>query len=388
MPGESTTVCSTPDGGPSDELGRLKGQFLASLNHEIRTPLSGILGMTDLLLETRLDEEQREYVNAARLCAQSLLEILNATLEYSALSAGQAEPSEYEFSLAELLDAVVAEYTLQARTKGLRLFCTLDDQLPETVVGDAPRIRQMLNHLIGNAIKFTHSGHVEVNATGVGEEKAVTLILQVTDTGIGIPPEKLHLIFESFRQIESGLSRSYPGLGLGLALVQKLTALLRGEVTAESRVDCGSTFTIRLPLRVAEARSAQSLPHLPEGTEYQILVVEDNSVAQTVIRHILRRHPFHVDCASSGREALCRVREIHYDLILMDLQMPEMDGLQTTGEIRKLADYQRVPILALTANSSEEYRTLCREHGMQAFLAKPVQSTELLSTIHTFLPRA
>ena len=379
----------------ADELGQLKGQFLASLNHEIRTPLSGVLGMTDLLLETELDDEQREYVQAARLCAQNLLEILNATLEYSALSAGHLPPNEYEFCLAELLDAAIAEQSISAKAKGLRIYCTLDGGLPETLIGDAPRIRQLLNHLMGNAVKFTHKGHIELSASGsktagaqAGEDR-LDLNLQIIDTGIGIPPEKLHVIFQSFRQIESGLSRTYPGLGLGLALAQKLASLLSGEITVESQPNCGSTFTVRLPLRAPDGTVLLPEPvdeRKPAG--YRVLVVEDNPVAQTVIRHVLRRFPAEVQCASSGREALARTRQTHYDLILMDLQMPEMDGLETTSAIRENPDYKDVPILALTANSSDEYRVLCEQRGMQDFLAKPVQSAELLASINRYLPRS
>lgn len=389
MPVQPSATWDEP-GIVTDELSQLKGQFLASLNHEIRTPLSGILGMTDLLLETQLDEEQQEYVQATRVCAQNLLEILNATLEYSALSAGHLEPNEYEFCLAELLDAAVAEQSVAAKTKGLRLYCTLDDGLPETLVGDATRIRQLLSHLIGNAVKFTHFGHVELSATGSQTSDGdISLILQVSDTGIGIPPDKLHVIFQSFQQIESGLSRTYPGLGLGLALAQKLSALLRGEITVESQPDSGTTFTVHLPLRAPDGSTIPTEPvSESEASQYHVLVVEDNPVAQTVVRHILRKFRFHLDCASSGHEALERVQATHYDLILMDLQMPEMDGLETTRLIRDLPDYQDVPVLAVTANSSEEYRVLCEQCGMRAFLAKPVQSSELLSAISRFLPRS
>ncbi|MGH9664695.1 MAG: response regulator [Bryobacteraceae bacterium] len=392
MSGEPSTTWVELSGDSSlvaDELGQLKGQFLASLNHEIRTPLSGILGMTDLLLETRLDDEQQEYVQAARLCAQNLLEILNATLEYAALSAGHLELNEYEFCLAELLDAAVAEQSIAAKTKGLRLYCTLDDSLPETLVGDAPRIRQLLSHLIANAVKFTHQGHIELSATGSRtRDGRVSLILQVADTGIGIQPDKLNVIFQSFRQIESGLSRTYPGLGLGLALSQKLASLLGGEITVESQSNCGTTLTVHLRLHAPDGGAVPPEPARENGAvKHRILVVEDNPVAQTVVRHILKKFPVHLDFASSGHEALERVRSIRYALILMDLQMPEMNGLETTSAIRELPEYQNVPVLALTANSSEEYRILCEAHGMRAFLAKPVQSSELVSTISRFLPR-
>jgi two-component system sensor histidine kinase/response regulator len=215
---------------PARELERIKGLFLATLNHEIRTPLSGILGMTDLLLETSLDDEQREYVNAARLCAENLFEILNATLEYTALEAGQFKLDESEFNLKETLDAALSQQVPKAQAKGLKLFSTLDAALPETIVGDALRLRELLSHLISNAIKFTHTGSVQLVVVRDRQTGGDRLLVEVCDTGIGIAPDKLESIFESFRQVDSGLARSYAGLGLGLALARKLVVLMQGEI--------------------------------------------------------------------------------------------------------------------------------------------------------------
>src|SRR5882724_3462806 len=226
--GAPTTSPLDTGNSSRDELDQLKGTFLASLNHEIRTPLSGIMGMADLLLETKLDDEQREYVNAARLCAESLFEILNATLEYSSLEAGQCLLDESEFNLRETLNAALLQHALKADSKGLRLSSTTDAALPETMLGDAPRLRQLLGHLIGNAIKFTHAGAVELRVFLDPRPAANWLVAEVRDTGIGIPADRLEAIFDSFRQVESGLSRTYPGLGLGLALVRKLTSLMKG----------------------------------------------------------------------------------------------------------------------------------------------------------------
>src|SRR6185369_8723467 len=200
------------------EIDRLKGTFLANLNHEIRTPLSGILGMTDLLLETQLDEEQRDYVSTARLCAENLFHLLNATLEYSALTAGHLQLDETEFSLAELVKSVVAQQNEKVQAKGISLSFTIGAKLPTTVIGDAARVQQTINHLLDNAIKFTHHGSVELSLWRDGD----TLKIAVRDTGIGISAERQSHIFDSFHQVDNGLSRNYPGLGLGLALVHKL----------------------------------------------------------------------------------------------------------------------------------------------------------------------
>src|SRR5665213_1054713 len=224
----------------TDELREVQGQFLASLNHEIRTPLSGILGMTDLLLETLLTEDQREYVGAARLCAENLLEILNVTLEYSVLSASHVLLEETEFSLRDTLEGVLGEFAIKAEAKGLRLVRSLDGNLPEMVVGDPQRLRQIVSHLLGNGVKFTREGQVEVAASATaGPDRQVSLSLGVRDTGIGIAPNQLTEIFQSFRQLETGLSRNHAGLGLGLAVAQKLVALLNGSISVDSELGKG-----------------------------------------------------------------------------------------------------------------------------------------------------
>jgi CheY-like chemotaxis protein len=366
------------------ELERLKGTFLASLNHEIRTPLSGILGMADLLLETKLDEEQREYVNAARLCAESLFEILNATLEYSALEAGNLSLDESEFSLRELMESTLAQQMLKAEAKGLKITAVYDAGLPETMVGDAPRLRQLLGHFLANGIKFTHDGGVELRVLR-DPEAADILRIEVEDTGIGIPEAQMGHIFESFRQVDSGLSRMYPGLGLGLALVKKLAALMQGEVSVTSTLGSGSTFTLRIPLRAAETEAGRALDALRIETGPIVLAVEDNPVGLTILKRALERRHVKVDGAMSGVAALEAASQCHYDLVLMDLQMPGMNGLETTSAMRKLPGYQNVPILALTADFSDELRDRCLRHGMQAFLSKPVEGVQLWSVVSRFL---
>ena len=364
----------------TDDLREVQSQFLASLNHEIRTPLSGILGMTDLLLETPLSDDQREYVGATRLCAENLLEILNVTLEYSALSANRVLLEETEFSLRDTLEGVLGEFAAKAEAKGLRLVHALDASLPEMLVGDPLRLRQILWHLVANGVKFTREGQVEVAASAsAGPGRQTKLTLRVEDTGIGIAPEQLAGIFESFRQLDAGLSRNHAGLGLGLAVAQKLIALLDGSIVVESELGKGSVFTVVLPFKLPMEAGAR-LPEVKKSRG-RVLVVDDNSIAQTIASHALRRQSFEVECAGNGRLAVQAASSGRFDVILMDLQMPGWDGFETTEQIRKLPGYRETPIIAVTANCSDDYRARCVRCGMQDFLAKPVRTRDLVQAV-------
>jgi CheY-like chemotaxis protein len=383
-------IAAVPGPAPAEkpQLDQVKGVFLASLNHEIRTPLSGIVGMLDLLLETGLDEDQRDYLNAARLCAESLSELLNSSLEYAALEAGQIGLEETEFSVKEMLEAAMAQQRPKADVKQLRLRLTLDAGLPETLIGDASRLRELLGHLVNNAIKFTHTGSVDVRVSmrTTVSQRPDLLVAEVRDTGIGIPADKLAGIFDSFQPGESGLARAYPGLGLGLALAHKLAKIMGGRILVESKEGVGSTFTLEVALRrqsgaadIAFGRSADLGP--------AVLAVEDDPIGMTVLRHVLQRRLKNVDCVTSGRGALEAAARKRYDLILMDLQMPEINGLEAAAQIRRMNGYSGVPILALTASCSDQVREQCRAIGMQAFLSKPIDANELWSAVSRYLGR-
>ena len=371
-----------------NDFDRLKGQFLASLNHELRTPLSGVLGMTDLLAETTLETEQREYVDTIRECASQLLEALNALLDFSALSAGNTQAQNVEFAFHGLLDSVAVDAAARAEAKGLRLVRDWDLALPESIFGDERYLRQVLQHLMRNAVKFTNRGLVTLSASILaGLPGGARLQIVVKDSGIGIPQDKLRVIFQAFRQLDSGLARCYSGLGLGLALADKLVRLMGGEISVESKVGSGTAFTILLPLAVPAyvaprpTRDAALPKHRPV-----ILVVEDNKIAQRVMEHVLERTDCDVLFADDGASGVRMASSRAVDLILMDLQMPGMDGFAASRAIRNLPGCQAIPILAVTANYSDEHRAICHQIGMQGFLSKPIQRDEFLRTIQAHLP--
>ena len=247
------------------------------------------------------------------------------------------------------------------------------------MIGDAARMQDVLGHLLDNAIKFTHRGSVDLTLSRENQY----LKIAVRDTGIGIEPERQARIFESFHQVDSGLSRNYPGLGLGLALVQKLLALMGGEITAESEHGKGSIFTVRVPVRLPAGSREKSARH-SDGAP-AILAVEDNPVGLMVLRHALKGRAVNVDTATNGAEAICAAAARHYDLILMDLQMPDMDGLEATAAVSRIPGYDNVPILALTAYYSDEIRQQCQQHGMQDFLSKPITPPALWSAVSRWL---
>jgi CheY-like chemotaxis protein len=313
---------------------------------------------------------------------------MNCSLQYGVLESGHIILEETEFSVKEMLEAALAQHRAKADLKQIRLHLTLDPFLPETLIGDAPRLRELLGHLVNNAIKFTHTGSVDVQVSmrTTAPQKPDSLVVRVHDTGIGIPADQLDSIFESFRPGESGLARAYPGLGLGLALAQKLAKVMRGRILVESQPGVGSTFTLEVPLR-GSVPAPESQHARAAGLGPAVLAVEDDPIGMTVLRHVLQRRLKNVDCVGSGREALEAVARRHYDLILMDLQMPDIDGLQAAAQIRRMKGYSDVPILALTASCSDQVREQCRAIGMQAFLSKPIDANELWSAVSRYLGR-
>jgi CheY-like chemotaxis protein len=266
--------------------------------------------------------------------------------------------------------------------------CEISPKVPECVIGDAVRLGELLSPLLNNACKFTPRGRVDVSASVVsGGDDDLRLRVEVRDTGIGIAPERIPAIFESFRQIENGLSRSYPGLGLGLAVARKLAAKMGGDVSVESEPEAGSTFRVEIPLRLPQpaADGGGGAGVAAEADRPRILLVEDNEVARRIVTHMLERADYDVQCATGGREGIHAASDDGCDLILMDIQMPDVNGLEAAAAIRKLPGHGSTPIIALSANFSDEFRHHCREAGFQGFIPKPIRREDLLRAIERHL---
>jgi hypothetical protein len=373
---------------------KLKEQFLANVSHEIRTPMNGVLGMAHLLARTNPTREQQEYIDAIRLSANNLMVIINDILDFSKINAGKVEFSETEFNVRELVKGIVQILQVKAEEKKIQIGCTFDYHVKDVLVGDPIRLNQILVNLMGNAVKFTEKGKVSLDIRVLeSREQSCRLRFRVTDTGIGIPDNKLHKIFESFEQVEDH-KRRFEGTGLGLTIVKQLVELQGGSIAVRSRVGEGSEFTVDLNFRIGKQTRPEAEP-APAATEpkdvrhVRVLVVEDNKVNQLLVRNMLRKFGFEqFDTASNGRKALECLRTQDYDIVLMDIQMPEMDGYEITREIRQRMrkEIRQVPIIALTADASDKEKKRAREAGMNDYVVKPYTPEELFGAMAKFIP--
>ncbi|MCP3874829.1 MAG: response regulator [Desulfobacteraceae bacterium] len=376
---------------------KTKSEFLANMSHEIRTPMNGVIGMLDLLSDTALSKEQKEYVTSTTQSANALLTLIDDILDFSKIEAGKLSIETIDFNIKDMMDAVIDTVAPKAFKKKLELFYLIEKNIPDRLAGDPTRIRQILINLLGNAIKFSDEGKIFVNIQiKKTTKKELLLIFEVKDTGIGIPKDKTEKLFQLFSQVDSSTTRKFGGTGLGLAISKQLAELMGGKIGFSSEINKGSVFwfTIKFknqPVKKPDKPTKTIEPNkknlFKKLSNLKILLVEDNVVNQKVVSIMLKKMGHSITIGTNGQKALQLLEKERFDLILMDIQMPVMDGEEATKEIRLLEKNSKkhIPIIALTANAMKGDKERFLKSGMDGYVSKPIQKENLLKAINSVL---
>ncbi len=371
------------------EAALIKEKFLANMSHEIRTPLNAIIGFTNLLGKKKIDAESTHFVDTIRQSGENLLSIVNDVLDLSKIEAGMMRIEYAPFSMRSTVHGVEMMFAQRIAEKGLSFESEVDAGFPDLLIGDVTRVTQILVNLIENAIKFTPQGNISLTVKSLGtRHQSVITQIEVTDTGIGIEKDKLNKIFDRFEQAQDSVTREYGGTGLGLSIVRELCILQNGTISAHSDPGKGTSIKVQLPFKISNDEvlinsSIESDKPLLKDSELHILVVEDNPINQDLIRHLLNQWNYKCDFAVNGNDALQSLKLTEYDLILLDIQMPEMDGYTTAQEIRNTLKL-KTPVIAMTAHAMQGEREKCLSYGMNEYISKPIREEKLLTMIQLF----
>jgi len=381
---ESATEIAESATRTAEDAVKAKQQFLSNMSHEIRTPMNAIIGFTKVVLKTELSEKQKEYINAIKLSGDALIVLINDILDLAKVDAGKMTFEQAPFKMASSISAMLHLFETKIQERNLELVKEYDSKIPEVLIGDPVRLHQIILNLVSNAVKFTTTGKIVVAVNLVSEDSENAVIeFAVTDTGIGIPENKIKKIFENFQQASSGTSRLYGGTGLGLAIVKQLVESQGGTINVKSEIGEGSTFSFTLSFQKTKGEE-ELVPELLELDKkiknIKILVVEDIALNQLLMKTLLDDFGFERDIASNGKIAIEKLKTKTYDIILMDLQMPEMNGFEATEYIRNTMN-SKIPIIALTADVTTVDLAKCKAVGMNDYIAKPVDERVLYSKI-------